>query len=123
MFSKASKCLTRGLFAILLLAGCVSPRSTTGAWVVPSLSQPGVPMIFTLHPDGRAEEKIGDYHGTGKWKIKGRQTYISWNSGWTGILRRTGQDTFELLTWKKGTPINQPPDDRQTARRLASVKN
>ena len=118
MFSDMSKFLAGGLPAILLTAGCVSSRPATGVWSVPSLSQPGVPMIFTLHPDGRAEEKIGDYHGTGKWKTEGGETHISWDSGWTGLLRQTGNNHFELLTWKKGTPLNQPPDDHQPALRL-----
>ena len=78
-------------------------------------------MIFTLHPDGRAEEQIGTFHGTGTWKTEGGVTRIAWDSGWTGLLRPAGKDRFELLTWKKGTPPSQPPDDRQTARRLGSA--
>lgn len=123
MFSHVTKLLAGGWFAFLLLAGCDAPPSTTGQWSVPSLSQPGESMIFTLHPDGRAEETIGSYHGTGRWKTEGGQTYIYWDSGWLGLLRPTGKNSFELMTWKKGTPHNRPADDRQPARRLGAPRS
>jgi hypothetical protein len=106
-----------GLF--LALGRADIELSVTGRWSAPSLSQPSTPLIFSLLPDGRATEQIGSYHGTGTWLVDGTTVKIAWDSGWSGHLRPSANG-FELLTWKKGSPLNGPPDDIQPARKLGT---
>jgi len=89
-----------------------------GTWRARSLSNPELPIVITLATDGKATERIGDYHGTGTWKPVGGGIRIAWAGGWSGLLRPTSQGRVELLTWKKGTPIDGPPDDTQPAVRI-----
>lgn len=86
-----------------------------GVWTAPSLSKPEVPIVVTLLPAGKATEKIGDFQGAGTWAAEGEAARILWDSGWVGLLRPTAKGGWELLTWKKETPRDQPPDDIQPA--------
>ncbi|MBE2181295.1 MAG: hypothetical protein IAE97_12580 [Chthoniobacterales bacterium] len=91
-----------------------------GEWSAPSLSKPDVPIRISLLAGGEAKEQVGDYHGTGTWRAEDDGARIFWASGWTGLLRRDGEGGFELVTWKKGSPAEGPPDDVQKAGRLRS---
>jgi quercetin dioxygenase-like cupin family protein len=95
------------------------PAALAGTWSAPSLSQPAVPIIFTLASDGTAIEQVGDYRGRGRWSREGDAARIAWDSGWSGLLRPAGGKAWELATWKKDSAPDGPPDDRQQARRLA----
>jgi hypothetical protein len=116
-------------FAFLLLATFLTgahpmaiaiPEAWTGTWSAPSLSRPSIPIIISLETDGTATEQIGDYSGTGTWKIEGAAAKIHWSSKWTGLLRPAANGGFELLTWKSDTHPDQSPDDIQPARRISS---
>ncbi len=91
-----------------------------GEWSAPSLSKPDIPIRISLLAGGEAREQVGDYHGTGTWRAEKDGARIFWASGWTGLLRRDGEGGFQLVTWKKGSPAEGPPDDVQKARRLQS---
>lgn len=110
--------------AAVFLALCVFMALTghadswEGRWSVPSLSQPSIPMLFSLQPGGKAAEQIGEYRGGGTWKIAGNAVRIAWDSKWEAILQPMAEGGFELLTWKKGSDPQGPPDDRQAARKV-----
>jgi len=89
-----------------------------GKWSAPSLSQPDKSIEISLQPDGRAQEKIGNYEAYGTWNAKGNSAHILWDSGWTGIIRPSANGRWEIASWKKGTPTVQAPDDVQPARRI-----
>lgn len=116
--------LLPALLALLIAPGWAAPDSAfEGNWSAPSLSQPNIPLLFSLLPDGQATEQVGTYHGTGTWKIEDGVAKIAWSSQWTGELRPLPTGKFELLTWKKDSPRSGPPDDTQPARRIeASAK-
>ncbi len=108
----------------LALGACatVTPaRSLTGTWSAPSLSRPDQPIIFVLHSDGSASEHVADYHGRGRWETRGRTAWITWDSGWTGLLRPAPRGGHELLTWRRDHPLSSPADDRQPAVRLSAA--
>lgn len=110
--------LTLTLASLLFLAVSGWAETTvTGTWSAPSLSTPSTPIIFTLLPDGTATEQVGTYQGKGRWTLDNTLVTILWDSGWTGQLR-IGRNGFELLTWKKDSPLESPPDDIQPARRI-----
>ena len=111
-------------FVVLAVSGWAgSPMLIEGTWSAPSLSQPSTPVIFSLFQDGSATEQVGSYRGTGTWKLEDGTVKIAWTSGWTAELRRLPTRKFELLTWKKGSSPEGPPDDIQPAQRIgATVK-
>ena len=123
---------TRSSEFVLLLAICLAVLSFpsaaaiagdstgdfVGRWSCASLSRPGVPILIALHTDGTATERVGEYRGRGTWKPGEHSASISWESGWTGLLRRTAGGAYELLTWKPETPRHGPPDDAQPATRV-----
>jgi|GEM_PF-2080877 len=106
-------------FACMHPAFSANPAAWTGTWSAPSLSQPSVPIIICLHTGGTATEHVGDYRGTGTWKIEGTVAKIHWTSKWTGLLRPAANGGFELLTWKSDTQLDHAPDDIQPARRIS----
>ncbi len=108
--------------AVWITANAAVAGSLEGAWSAPSLSNRSVPIVFTVLPEGKATEQIGKYHGVGTWTAEGDAVRIFWASEWTGLLRPTRNGGFELLTWKKGTNPNDPPDDVQPARRVPQAE-
>src|SRR5262245_12984660 len=107
--------LAAGVVLIALFMACAQaePVSFEGTWSAPSLSQPDVPIIFSLLPGGKATEQVGAYRGVGTWKVENGTARISWASEWIGLLRPKADGGFELLTWKKGSAPDAPPDDTQ----------
>ncbi len=105
---------------LLLLAGCTIQRAGTGKWSVPSLSQPSMTMTVILRPDGTATEKIGSFRGEGFWRPEGQAARISWESGWSGLLRPASGGRKEMLTWKAGSSTKGAPDDAQPATYLGA---
>lgn len=115
---KLSLGLAVALMSLLVIPGWADNElAVTGTWSAPSLSQPSTPLIFSLLPGGKATEQVGSYRGTGTWMVDGALVKITWDSGWIGHLRPSANG-FELLTWKKGSPLDGPPDDIQPAHRI-----
>lgn len=106
--------------AVFLLTPAMAgtQASFEGDWSAPSLSQPNTPLLFSLRPDGKADERVGAYRGVGTWKVEEGAARITWASGWIGLLRPATAGGFELLTWKKGSLPNGPPDHMVPARRV-----
>lgn len=110
------------LIALFMTCAQAETISFEGTWSAPSLSQPDTPIIFALLPGGKATEQIAAYRGTGRWKVENGAARISWASEWIGLLRPKAEGGFELLTWKKGSAPDGPPDDTQPARRIEASK-
>jgi len=111
-----------GIFLLAVLAAGVlraadTPAALEGTWLVRSLSNPELPMVVTLSSGGAVTEQIGNFRGAGTWKPEGEGARILWDSGWEGLLRPSAKGGYELLTWKKKTSRDHPPDDTQPAAR------
>jgi hypothetical protein len=104
--------------ALFGASGEAGEVSFLGTWSAPSLSDPSKPIVITILRGGKVLEKVGDYQGDGKWESDGDRVRIKWTSGWVGLLRSTSAGTFELLTWRKGSPLDGEADDIQPARRV-----
>lgn len=105
------------LFLSLLAAQAGSSSSFEGTWTAPSLSRPDTPIVFALLSNGQATEELGSYRGGGKWQVENGAAKISWESGWVSVLHAKDDGTFEIQTWKTGSPFAGPPDDVQLAQR------
>lgn len=101
-----------------LIAGAEPAAQYEGSWSAPSVSNPATPFICFLLPEGKATEQVGEYRGKGTWRVVDGEAVISWESGWTNVLRPAGKGGFELLTWREGRATREPPDDVQPARRV-----
>ena len=116
--------MSAGWMASLLLLAphfvFAGPDSLVGTWSAPSLSQPSIPIIISLEASGEATEQIGSYRGIGTWTNKEGSAWISWASGWVGLLQPLPDDKYQLLTWKDGTPPEAHPDDAQPITRTKS---
>lgn len=114
--AKRRKISAGWMACVLILTPCLvfaEPDSLVGTWSAPSLSQPSIPIIISLEASGKATEQIGSYRGTGTWTKKEGAAWISWASGWVGLLQPLPDGEYQLLTWKDGTPQDAHPDDRQ----------
>lgn len=105
---------------LVLLSTAAGAESLEGTWSAPSLSRPDTPILIGLLPEGKATEQIGDYRSVGRWTSEGSSARIDWGKGWIGILRRTSDGEYRLLTWKGGSPLDGPPDDDKPAVRIVS---
>lgn len=106
-----------GLLGLFTAAAAVAapPTEFAGTWTAPSLSRPATRITITLRADGRAEERIGDFVGKGRWRVEQDRVRIDWNSGWLGELGPDTGGRWRLLTWKPGSDPKGPPDDDQPA--------
>jgi hypothetical protein len=108
LFGRATMAALAGIFAVALtIGGALAASEFEGTWNVKDSD--GKPFTITLAGDnsakGTREEGM-----TGTWKEEGDQAVISWDTGWTTVIKKDG-DSFMKEAYDKG---KQPGDDQPT---------
>ena len=106
MRSKIAATILAALVATVMTAFAGFAASDyEGTWAVKDTS--GTPFDITLAAGGKASA-THPKGMSGTWKEDGGAAVISWDSGWTSKIAKSG-DKYVKTTFKKGEPLDGKP--------------
>jgi hypothetical protein len=73
----------------------------------------GKNFTIWLSDDGKAKGDRANEGLAGMWKENGNAAVITWDSGWTTTLTKTG-DTYTKTAEKDGKPVGSPAKAEKT---------
>jgi len=74
-------------------------------------------FFVTLDRDGRAHKTVGSPRGT--WKVVGGEAIITWDDGWTDVIRKVG-DKHQKFAYEQGRSLTGEPSNVTDAKTLNS---
>ncbi|WP_045836604.1 hypothetical protein [Hyphomicrobium sp. 99] len=97
--------LTGLLMSAMLASVSIAASDFQGTWKVKDTS--GKPFEITLAVDGKAKATLPKEGMTGTWKEESDAAVITWDTGWTTRISRSGSK-FTKSAFKKGErkPVN-----------------
>jgi hypothetical protein len=89
-------------------AAPLAPRMShfLGEWKVGDGT--GGTFIITLKPEGKAHKTIGSRDGT--WKVADGEARISWDDGWTDVIRRV-DGRYQKAAFEPGKSVDDHPSN------------
>lgn len=104
-------CMAIGLAVGTAYAG----QSFAGTWQVADSS--GEPFKITLVDDGTATANRAGEGMNGTWKTVDGTAVISWDSGWTTKISKSG-DSYSKTAYKKGVETSGDPTNSSDAKKV-----
>jgi hypothetical protein len=102
------------LGALVILAGPALAGTWDGVWKVKDSG--GTPFEITLTPDGKASASLHE-DMVGTWKEEGGAAVISWKTGWTTKIEKSGEG-FTKTGYRKGAPLTGKPSNSSPAEKV-----
>ncbi len=109
------------IFAAIGTAVCVvyftgaalAGEGFAGVWSVKDTD--GKDFNITLTADGKASAERSGEGMSGTWKKDGDAAVITWNSGWTTKIKKSG-DGYVKSAYGKGVPLDGEPTNTSAAK-------
>lgn len=98
-------------FSVAALAGDMVP----GVWSVKDTK--GNDFNITLSEDGKASAERAGEGLSGTWKKEGDAVVISWQSGWTTKIKKSGEG-YMKAAYDKGTALDGDPTHTSDAKKV-----
>ncbi|MEE9139244.1 MAG: hypothetical protein V3U18_00520 [Alphaproteobacteria bacterium] len=89
-----------------------------GNWKVADTQ--GQTFYITLNVDGTATATRAGGPEAGVWSLVEDTVYISWNTGWKGMIVKEGEG-FKKSAFEPGVPFSDPPTNTSSAERVDSI--
>ena len=104
--------LTAALAFVLTSVASLAAGPFEGTWKVADTG--GEAFEITLAGDGSAKANRSGEGMTGTWKEEGSAATITWDTGWTTMISKTG-DKYTKTAFKKGEPKDGKPANTSPA--------
>lgn len=111
-FERHGSAMLSGLLALAVSGGAgLAASEFAGTWKVKDSS--GTPFEIVLSAEGTAEANRGGEGMKGTWTEDGSSAVITWDTGWTTKITKTG-DAYTKTAYDKAaaTPTNTSPAEK-----------